>query len=587
MKNPKTFQSLSGEFFLSWKTIALATAFSFAILRLTGNLFYPIQTTWTLAEDFQNFQKPSHVNLSAGSAGLSAGGLVIGVNPVRNPPCPKGTAAAASGRLISNGVNEQGWVQWNFAAPGALPSTIQLFFLPDMQFPSGVYLVTDKGNRIPLCKNLPVRNRSFNIQNKITGLSSFAIRLEGQNAVLKEIKFRQSGNPAMPLKCFFPLMLCLTLFFLRGVILRKPFVAILSVITAAGLILRCMMFYNYWNMPLEGDAVGYWNYARFLKISTPFNTGPREPLFIWLLWLAKTLFGDSERTSRFLTLFFSCSIIPMTWMLARRLGMKISAHIAAIFAAINPFSVFMSVQGLQLEFFTFLILVFSSLWLEKRTSSSGAAGAALILTRIQSAAAVFPLALITALKSRQKPGQVFVLFLLPALTLALVLVAAKANTGRFTGNLDHAARYYAAAETKGDPGMAQSMGDMNLEKYLFSGNAVFRLALKTAEGYFQIIFNPFNSFNRIFLNSHYSRPWNILLLPFLWSGLWFFLSGRGNRSFLWLPLFFLSALPALHDQFREPRLLFHAAPFFFITCASGLEWALSTATNILRSCSTR
>jgi hypothetical protein len=112
---------------------------------------------------------------------------------------------------------------------------------------------------------------------------------------------------------------------------------------------------------------------------------------------------------------------------------------------------------------------------------------------------------------------------------------------------------------------------MTLGKYLFSRQALPRLALKTLKGWFQILFNPFNPFNRIFLNSHYARAWNFLLLPFFWTGLWLFLSDGKRRYFLWLPLFFLNALPALQDQFREPRLLFHAAPFFFVLCAAGLQ----------------
>jgi len=434
--------------------------------------------------------------------------------------------------------------------------------------------LTGEGGRIPLCENLPLHERALYFQDKIRGLRSFSVRFEGQNALLSGVKFRQPRETGISGKGIILALFCLTLILCRGLVLREPRTICLALLTAVGFILRWKTLCNYWNVPLEGDAAGYWGLASSLKLLNPFANGTREPVFVWLLWLAKNLFGDSERSSRFISLLFSCSLIPMTWLLGQRMRLGTAVClIAAGLAAFNPFSIFMSAQGLQLELFTFLILAFSALWLDGRAAASGAAGAALILTRIQSAAAVFPLGLISAWRSGRPTRKIMPYFIPPVLALAVLLVTAKINTGSFTGNLDHAARYYTAAEINGDPEIVKGSENMTLGKYLFSRGALPRLALKTVEGYFQILFNPFNPFNKIFLNSHYSKAWNLLLLPFFWAGLWTFISDGKRRRALWLPLFFLSALPALQDEFREPRLLFHAAPFFFILCAAGIQRA--------------
>lgn len=543
---------LKTEQILSWRSIAGLTLFSFALLNLAGGpLFGPVESRWTLAEDLKDIKKPVYPGVSASAVGLSAEGTVIGVNG-------------------------PGWGQWNFAAPGPLPSTVQPFFLPPPGSLSGVYLLTESGARLPLIENTPLRNRALNFRDKVKGLRAFSVRFEGTGAVLSEVRFFQPLETGGHGKSLFLVLFFLALVFARGLALRENHTAALALITAAGLLLRWSALYNYWDVPLEGDGESYWNYARSLKLANPFANGTREPVFIWLVRSAGALFGDSQRSSRFLTLILSCSAIPMTWLLAKRLGLGALACLAAAgLAALNPFSVFMSVQGYQLEFFTFLILLFSALWLRGGLGAAGAAGAVLILTRVQAAAAVFPLAALAAWRLRGTPLKVLPYFLPPLLALAVLLASAKANTGSFTGNLDHAARAHTAIDRTGDPAQLKGTEDVTLGKYLFSDGALPRLAARTAEGYFQVLCNPFNPFNRIFLNSHYSKSWNLLLFPFFWIGLWVFFTDPEKRAALLLALLFLSALPALHDQIREPRILFHVAPFFFVLCAAGLERALS------------
>lgn len=544
---------LTARLFLSWRSIALLSSLFFSLQLLAdGPFFRPVENRWTLAEDLEGMKKPAYPGVAAANSGLSAGGTVIGVGG-------------------------PGWGQWNFAVPGPLPSTVQPFFLPPDGSRSGVYLLTGGDRRVPLTEDLPLRGRALNFGEKVAGLRAFSIRFEGTGALLSGVKFFEPREPGSSGKGLFLALFCLALVFIRGLLLRETATAALALVTAGGLLLRWAALANYWDVPLEGDAGSYWNHALALRAANPFANGTREPVFIWLVRLAKALFGDSERSSRFLTLIFSCSVIPMTWLLAKRLELgALACLFAAGLAAFNPFSVFMSVQGYQLEVFTFLILVFCALWLDGRLGAAGAAGAVLVLTRIQAAAAVFPLAAAAAWRLRGQTGKVMPYFIPPLLALTLLLASAKVNTGSFTGTLDHAARAHTAIDRTGDPAQLKGTENVTLGSYLFSGTAFPRLALRTLKGYFQVLCNPYNPFNRIFLNSHYSRPWNLLLFPFFWIGLLTFFADAKKREALLLALLFLSALPALQDQIREPRILFHAAPFFFILCAAGIERALAS-----------
>jgi len=532
---------------VSWRAIAALTAlFTAAQIWLTGPLFTPVNNSWTLIENLAG-KRPAHHAVSAYAVGVSPDGVIVGTG-------------------------QPGWAQWNFSAPGPLPSVIQPFFIPHPSASSGIYLIAG-GKRVALAENTIIRNRPINFRKEAEGLSAFQIRFEGEMALLSGVKFRQPAAPDISHKALVPLLFLLLLVLLRARALGEKETAILAALTAAGLAFRWLSLCAHWHIPLEGDSSGYWQLARSLDLSSPFGTGNREPAFVWLLRLGGLL-GDSERSARFVSLILSCALIPMTWRLSRRLGMTAMAGlIAAAMAAFNPFYIFMASQSLRMELFTLLILYFSGSWLAGRRTDTAIAGALLILTRIQAAAAVFPLAIAAAVRDRAGLAGAARRLLLPALALASVMYAARMNTGSFTGNLDPGARYFAAAEREGDPARITEYNHVTLGRYLFSDGAAHRLAFKTIDGYLQIILNPFDPFNRIFLNSRDTAYWNLPFLPFFWGGLWLFLSGAGRRDFLLLPLFFLSALPALHSEYREPRLLFHVAPFFHVICAAGIAYA--------------
>lgn len=503
-------------------------------------------------EDLEQLKTPVYPRVSAQKHARSADGVIVGITA-------------------------PGFVQWEFDSRGPLPSVIQPYFIPGGNSPSALKLIIRKGagtQSVTLSENLPLRYRAIDFSRHLKDATAYTLRFEGKNALLKGVRFYQPVSADIPAGSLLTGISCLALCVFFAARVKNYSASAICVVTLAGLMLRWAVFCDYYSVPLEGDAPGYWSLARCLNWAQPFSTSYREPVFMWFLKSAGFLLGNSERSARFLTLIFSCALIPLTYLLGVTLKWpKTAAILAAALIAANPFSIFMSVQGLQLELFTALILLFSILWLKGLPLGSGIAGAALSLTRIQSVAAVVPLGILSAWKSRHDWRKIMLFFLPIAALVIPHLFTVRKNTGSFTGNLDHAARYYSAAERTGDPGKVGKFSGITLKKYLFSNGTPIRTAGRLAGGYAQILLNPFNPFNRIFLNSHYSRMWNLLLLPFFWYGLILCLLEKEGRNFLLLPLFFLSALPMLQDQFREPRLLFHAAPFFSLACARGAHYA--------------
>ena len=192
------------------------------------------------------------------------------------------------------------------------------------------------------------------------------------------------------------------------------------------------------------------------------------------------------------------------------------------------------------------------------------------MTRVQFVFSVIPLAALAAWRFGWGKKEAL-RCLIPFVILAAPYLAVTwARTGSMFGQLHQHASYYQAAEKLGDPLRANELPRITAWQLLFANQSIPSLIHKTLRGYAEIFFNPANPYNRIFLNSHYARSWNALFLPFFWLGLGACLKRTEGRWLLISGLLFLNILPFLQDHFREPRLLFHAAPWVAMMVAAGL-----------------
>jgi hypothetical protein len=508
----------------------------------------PLHLTGQLHEFYLKGQKPETPNVTGVRVARSDQGLVIGVG-------------------------RPGYVEWRFPPGAASPSIVQPYFLPSVSHPARILRVSPTETRV-LVNNRPWRNRALRLDRPGKESGEFSVRFEGQDAWLREIYFFQSPD-ALP-GAAVPLMalglLAVWIFFHR----RNPNLIVLGIVVCAGFLIRWPAYLTHYRVPLGGDAEYFWQLAREWNWHAPFSTGTREPGFIWLVKAALVLFGDSQRSARFLGLGLSCGVLVMIYRIALSAGWgaRVGLVAAGLFAC-NPFAVYMSVQGYQLEFYTFLILLFSDLWLRRDAFGMGWAGGFLSITRVESFFAVVPLVLVGAWRGRWKSRQSLAAVLAFLVLFLPYAVRLTRTTGSVFGRLHGDVGWYFSAEIKGDPSQAGSLPKISFWNYLFIQHKPASLIAGTVKGYAQVLFNPMNAYNRIYLNSHDARAWNLLLWPFYLWGLGRCLMRSQDRWFLALPLCFLSGLPMFEDLFREPRLLFHVAPFVALFAARGLSGAFS------------
>jgi len=538
------------------KRVLLAGAVVWLLLRMQGFIpLVPIHNSWTMEKDFQGGKIPSYPGVTGTHVARSTDGILVGVG--------------MPGRL-----------DWRFTTSGPFPSTFRPAWEPNLGTNSAIRLILPASSPprlIRLSTDLPLRYTAFNLQPYLKGQSEYRIRFEGQNSILQGIHWYQSSDHS---PTWLPLVIILAGLFMACP--WKPMPLTVCALAAVGLILRWHIFFNYFAVPLEGDAAGFWQIARSWSLLHPFATRSHEPVYIWLLSTARMFFGDSERSARFMGCLLSSAIIGMVFSVGRKLNLSFwAAGFAAGLSAMNPFSIFMSVQAYQLEFFTLLILLFAWTWLEGKPLWIGLAGALLCMTRMQSLISVIPLLGLAILLYKWSARCTAVCLAPFGVLMAIYFWVQKTSSGSYLGYLVTFGDFYQAAELKGNPAAAVSLPHVGTFDYLFKQHSFFNLVSQTLAGYGQIFFNPVNPYNRIYLDSHYARSWNLYLLPFFWVGC---VACLGNRMGRWLLVFlmlFLNGLPFFQGIFREPRLLFHIEPFVLLITAAGWEWIVRLRKNTI------
>ncbi|OGR90718.1 MAG: hypothetical protein A2992_08525 [Elusimicrobia bacterium RIFCSPLOWO2_01_FULL_59_12] len=307
------------------------------LLTLTGSIpFHSRQAAWTFAEEYAGGRAPSYPKIVVQEGVRTSEGLRVGED-------------------------RPGVLEWRFAAPGPLPTVVQPDWMPDPKYPARLVLVIPSSPTprfFVLSENLPLRYRAIDFTSRAGGAPAFALRFEGRRALLKGMKLSQPVDRPPSIWPFVVVLILLGFFLPGGWDSR-----IVLLLAGAGFLLRWFEFANYFSVPLAGDGQDYWFLTQNFQWSHPFQTGSREPLFIWVLKAGLALFGDSERTLRFMTVLFSCGCIALICRLPGLFSWPPwVGWVAGAMYAFNPFAIFMSVQGYQLEMYTFLILALVGVW---------------------------------------------------------------------------------------------------------------------------------------------------------------------------------------------------------------------------------
>jgi len=122
------------------------------------------------------------------------------------------------------------------------------------------------------------------------------------------------------------------------------------------------------NQPLEPD-VGY--YVLLAKtITGPYNTGVREPLFVW--WTKLMVFlGNEMVTVRLGSMLWSLGIIAASYALFKKAVGWVNNLLVAFFLSVHPFLIEMSARGLREDMYTTFILLCTYFLVFKKYPKTG------------------------------------------------------------------------------------------------------------------------------------------------------------------------------------------------------------------------
>lgn len=359
--------------------------------------------------------------------------------------------------------------------------------------------------------------------------------------------------------------------------------AILVAIVAVAALERWDMLLAYLPRPLDPDAQAYLS----LSLTTSgFDTGLREPLFLWMLQGAQRLTGDSTGVSlRLFTYAVSFVTIASLFAFARRhLGLA-AAVVSALVYALLPSFVYTAVRGLREELVILAFLAFAWLYLDAwterptlgRWSAIGLAAAPFPLLRLNTApfvvASVLLLCVVSAVRFRLGIRR-------SAIALVPLVIA-------FTPITPYLVR---CAETYGDPFVAVSMQTRFYANWEFAGT---RPDFPSREAFARDAYAGRPISLGVYLFKYHTVPevaqrtlrgiWEVFAGDF--ARIWFAAGGVRDDRLPLLYLLHLAGLVALALSPARPFLLlaflFHGAVYFLVSALESygpraFDWRLLT-----------
>ncbi len=261
----------------------------------------------------------------------------------------------------------------------------------------------------------------------------------------------------------------------------------------------CLLQYQ----SIPSDAIHYLDLAK--RMTWPYETQPREPLFMWVVWLQATLTAWGPLSMRVTTFLLSLAEGAALFALSRRFMPLFPAAVVMLLFALNPLLGNSAALGLREELFPLAIMVFLLGLDGLRTNPASrlscgmatAGAVAAVLTRINALAIVVPLFAIQAWRVRLawKPAVMaaatFAVLVLPHFVTNAVRtgdpVVSSTIVAHFYRNIEFADKpgfpTRAELETNSFAGAPVSMGT-----YLFGLHTVGEVAAATASGIWRMTF---------------------------------------------------------------------------------------------------
>ena len=392
------------------------------------------------------------------------------------------------------------------------------------------------------------------------------------------------GNPWLWLCALTLLLLARRLFFAA----RKDFKVspneFLLIPLALGLILRWDQLAGSVQVALDwSDAAAYREFALSLNPWHPFATSFREPMIIWVHYLAMKILGSAPIHIRLPTLLFSLGMIPATYLLTFKLSEnRWAAWWAAFIISFNDILVYNATLGGRNDLFALLMLVFclALLSLDGRKVRSefllGVLAGSLGLTWLIGLAGAGAVYLWRCVSFRLRPGPIALFYLTALAMISPSLIYQWKTQGDPLYSINFATPYYRSLKEGGAP-LDQTM--KSWPEYLEKKIAFRKAVVDTVEGYANLLLNPHERYNKLLLGFHYTRSTSYFLYPFLVLGLLAEIFRKRALGFI-LMFSFLNIMVVFMGNCPHPRIFLHAAPFFAYFCAVGI----CSAGRLLRRC---
>jgi hypothetical protein len=326
---------------------------------------------------------------------------------------------------------------------------------------------------------------------------------------------------------------------------------------------------------LAGDAVYYRKLATSINWTEPFSTGIREPLYIWLQAVSGAVLGPNSYQFYLITVMLSLGIVYLTYKLASKAsGSTVIGLIASFFVSFNYYMVLLSARGERMDLFILLVVLYC-LWVLLAQNNSilseittGLIAGCICLCWLFGIFGTSILYLVRIIIKRIKVTHALTGVLMVLIVIGPFLLNQWHRYGDPFNALNVHANFYRNAELIGTPSYEQGPGTWH--EYLFKEIGFNTFLYRTVSGYFRMLLNPAEPFNKIFLGFYPSSSYSYYLFPFYLLGL---IREVYQRRFwiLFMLFAFANLSPYLLDEYRDPRLLCFLIPFFAYFCASGVH----------------
>ncbi len=344
--------------------------------------------------------------------------------------------------------------------------------------------------------------------------------------------------------------------------------------------------------PLNPDAITYMKLAELM--TSPYDTGLREPMWIWMIWGWFKLVGASPLSLRCLTFVLSLAVIVAGFAFASRYtGKPVIGLLVAASLAMNPFMVALSARGLREEAYLLAVLALAGLLLTPqprlpaRRAAIGLAlaGGVAQLLRFNSYTILAPLLIWWVWRN---PKERLALAAIPVLFIAAVSVPHLQHNARQFGDPLYSvnahfmwSRNYEFVVLKetgcaGCPSREEfetnSVSGTNIGafEYVFGMHTLGEVARYTGEGYAKMYFAPTDLFE---IQSGTQSRW--LFLAYL-VGLGVALFSSQREIFVMI-LILANGVPFAMSLGIDARLGIQTAPFVALILSAGIYWLAGQA----------